>query len=163
MSKVEIKVLDNETRKKLAEAGALGFTDNSEFFYTPSFFRAKDEDKKPLLEKSFWPVFKLQGKDGITASDDINNSGYTEFDKDGGKRWVDQTPTIRRKSLQEGIKSWKNLFDSEGKEIVFETEEDGNVKFSLLKRIPAVWLIDIANAIQDRSTLSEEELQGLEF
>ena len=163
MSEVQIKILDNETRKKLAEAGALGFTESKEFLFSPDFFREVDDKENYKLEKALWPVFKLQGKDGIEASDDINNAGYAKFDKEGNRSWVDKTPEIRRKSLQSNVKGWKNLYDTEGKEIVFETDEEGMVKLSLLKRIPATWLINISNAIQDNMTLTPEEVQGLEF
>lgn len=159
---IENRVLDSETRKLLAKAGALGFTENLEFNYVPKAFREKDKESGEYkIPKKFWPVFALVGKDGIEASKMEDNMGHMEYDdKSDIRRWVGKSGTHRIKVLREGLKGWKNFFDSEGEEIQYRQNQN-NIHEASLKRIPATLGIELCNAIIDRITLTAEELEGL--
>ena len=159
----EKKVLSNELRKKLAEAGGLGFTENSEFIYTPALYREKiidtDEYKLP---KEVWPTFLLRGKDGVESSKMEDGMGHMEYDdKTSVRRWVGKSGTRRIAILQDGIKGWKNFYNSDGELIPFR-ENNGKISSDSLKLIPVNIAIDIANTIIERTSLSQEELEGLE-
>ena len=159
---IENKILDNDTRKMLSEAGALGFTENVEFKYVPEIFREKNEDGTYKIDKKYWAIFLLKGKDGIEVQKMEDGLGYMEYDKEGTRKYVTKTGLTRITLLTDCIKGWKNWFDAEGKEIPFR-ENNGKITSHSLKRIPITLSMELANAITDRTTLSEEELLGLDY
>ena len=159
---VENKVLDNETRKKLAETGMLGFTENPDFTYVPKAFRKKNEDGTFAIEKKLWPLFLLRGKDGVESAKLEDGMGYMEFDTDTSvQRWIGKSGSRRIEILKAGIKGWKNWYDVEGVEIPYRSN-NGSIHNESLKRLPVALAIELANAITDRTALSVEESEGLE-
>lgn len=159
---IEDKVLDNKIRKMLSEIGVLGFTENVEFKYVPKAFREKNEDSTYKLEKKYWAVFNLKGKDGIEALKMEDGLGHMEYDDKKNKRtYISKTGSHRITLLTDCIIGWKNWFDADGREIPFRSNGT-KISSHSLKRIPVLWAIELANAITERTTLSEEELQGLD-
>ena len=159
----EDKVLDNETRKKLAETGMLGFTDNPEFIYVPEAFRKKDDSGEYKIPKEHWPMFMLKAKDGIESAKMEDGMGYMEYESGSSKsRWISKSGSRRIVILREGIKGWKNWYDTEGKEIPFRNN-NGAIHNDSLKKLPVPLAIELTNAITDHISLTPEELEGLEF
>ncbi len=162
-TKIVNKVLNNEQRKLLAETGMLGFSENSEFIYVPKMYREKNTLDEYKIPKELWAKFKLQGKDGIEASKMEDAMGYMEWDDTNNtKRWVGKSGSHRMKILTDGIKGWSNWYDVNGEEIPFR-ENNNVISTHSLKRIPAKLAIELANAIVDRTSLSAEELEGLDY
>jgi len=155
------RVLDDATRKLLAETGMLGFTENPKFVYVPKAFREKNEDGTYKIPKEHWPKFHLEGKDGIESAKMEDTMGHMEFDsKTDVRRWVGKSGSKRIEILKGGIKGWENWFDNEGKEIPFR-QNQSIIHNESLKRIPVALAIELANAITDRITLTPEETEGL--
>lgn len=158
------RVLDNDTRKKLMEAGAFGFTKNKEFPYVPESVREKDDNGKYKIDKKYWPVFKFKGKDGVESANMEKDLGYMQMVKENGKdvqNWISKSGTSRIKVLMDCVKGWKNYYDSEGNEIPFR-HNNGMVNKDSIARIPSAWAIEFVNVIIERTVLSPEELEGLE-
>ena len=158
------RVLDNETRQKLAEAGAFGFTKNKEFSYVPKSVREKDDNNNYRIPKKYWPIFAFKGKDGIEAANMEKDLGYMQTAKENGKdvqNWISKSGTARIKVLMDCVKGWKNYYDAEGNEIPFR-HNNGMANKESIARIPSAWGIEFVNVIIDRTLLSSEELEGLE-
>ncbi len=158
------RVLDNETREKLVKAGALGFTENKEFIYVPKSVREKDDNGNYKIDKKYWPVFMLKGKDGVEAAKMEGSLGHMQMVKENGEEvqnWISKSGQVRIKTLQTGIIGWKNYYDAEGKPVPFR-HNSGTVREDCIARIPSPWAIEFTNAIVDRTILSPEELEGLE-
>jgi len=178
----ENKVLDNDTRKLLAETGMLGFTENPEFIYTPTAFRKKYGDttddvldlpakKWPegvseddyIIPKEHWPIFKLRAKDGIETAKMEDNMGHMEYDdKTNIRRWIGKSGTHRVQLLKDGIKGWKNFYNVKGELIPFR-ENNGTIHNDSLKLINIQLASELSNAIMDHTALTSEELEGLEY
>ena len=152
---VDVK-LTPELKKKLK--GFLGFTTTSEFKYVPRIFREKNEDGEYIIPKELWPVFNLKGKTGIEIADEEDNSGY--LDPDSNK--IHLTAGKRRLGvLEKNILGWKNFRDEEGNLIEYK-RVGGVIYKTALQRIPAPLQLELHEAINEQSRLSEEELRGLE-
>ena len=164
MTEVIKRVLDKETLAKLAATNTLGFTEDPEFPYVPKAFRKKDKETgKYIIEKKYWPVFKLRGKDSIESAKLEDGMGHMEYDdKKKTRRWVGKSGSAKIQILTDGVKGWSNWFDSEGKEIIF-LHNNGKIKKDSLKRLNVPLSIELADAITDRHILTPEELEGLEY
>lgn len=158
MTEIVDKKLDNETRKLLAETGMLGFTENPEFLYVPKAFRESEK-----IKKEFWPIFKLIGKNGIESAKMEDGMGHMEYDdKNDVRRWIGKSGSSRIGILSDGIKGWKTFYDKDGELIPFR-ENNGKISTHSLERVPVALAIELSNAILDRTSLTQEELLGLEF
>jgi len=154
---VENKKLTPEMLKKLADIGGLGFTEKSKFPYVLKKFRNSD------IPKEYWPVFILQGKDGIESIKFQDGLGHMEIDKETEtQRWISKSGQKRLETLREGIKHWHTYFDSEGNEIPF-SKQGSVISNNSLKRIPNDDSNELYNAIVSRTILTPEELTGLEY
>lgn len=141
-------VLTPEQKEKLK--GFLPIKPDATFKYVPKVFRDAGIDKK------LWPVFILKGKDGIEISKALDSAGHISYDQATGK--ADFIPTAgkqRLETLEKGIIGWKNYRDADGSLVEFKGKE--SIKF-----LPDALQTELQNAINERSELSQEELQGLE-
>ncbi|RLA87314.1 MAG: hypothetical protein DRG40_00700 [Deltaproteobacteria bacterium] len=69
------------------------------------------------------------------------------------------------RTVQYGLKGWKNFKDEKGKEIPFETERRGKhevVRADLVRRIPFPVIQELAEEILKANTLTEEEAKNSE-
>jgi len=149
--------LTPELKEKLR--GFLGFTKTTDFLYVPKVYREKDDAGEYIVPKDLWPVFKLRGKTGIEVAEEEDNSGYL----DPNSNRIHLTAGKRRINLLEkNILSWKNFRDEDGNVIEHVTVA-GKVYKTALQRIPAPLQVELNEAINEQSKLSEEELRGLEF
>jgi len=153
--------------------GFLGFQVEAAFRYVPKVFRDNN------LSKNLWPVWTLRSKDGISIAKSEDSIGYVEMDKKDTEstKYRTQSGTQRIETLREGIVSVKNFRCENGSIIEYDKtssymkisplegepkEKAGADIESLIKMLSAEYQIEIANAINERSTLTSEELLGLE-
>jgi len=163
-------VLTDEMKEKLK--GFLAFTVDTPFKYVPKVFRGNN------IPKELWPVFMLKSKDGIEIADAEDEAGYVELGKKGDSesKLKMQSGKARILTLSSGVLSVKNyplegdksvsydkaskvltITDSDGKEHL----KNGSDIKGLLRLLTAQLQTELQDAINERSTLSDEELSGL--
>jgi len=119
------------------------------FPYVPKVFRECVSDKK------LWPIFMLRGLDGEELAAREDQISYTTYGPAGEPQFHFTSGAFRMETLKKGIKGWKNYRTAEGKEIPFSADN--------VKCLPIALQKELQNAIQERSLLTSEELQGLEL
>jgi hypothetical protein len=143
--------LTEDQRKKLN--GLLAFDVDSEFKYVPLAWREKDAEGNYLFAKELWPVFNLKGMDAFELAQVEDNSG--EFIHAASEfKFRGRSGEKRITTLKNGVKGWKN-FRNEKMEIVEYKDETS------IGCLPINLQIELQNAINERKTLTEEELRGL--
>ena len=131
----------------------VGFSEDATFLYVCKVHREN-------LPKSAWPVFKLRGKTGIEVAKIEDAAGFFDVKN---QRMIFTTGSQRLETLAGGIIGWNAKFvDGAGKSIPFAAE-DGRVTENSLKRLSATLQVELQNAINEQSSLTPEELQGLEY
>lgn len=172
-------ILTEEQKAKLKEAGALGFNVSDSFPYVPEAYRVKDTEGNFIIPKELWCVFTLKSKDGIQVAEAEDKAGYMTFDQNQKEsKYVLQSGKARVENLASGILAVKNLHCEDGSTISFSKERkllitkntDGIVKEqpgatiqAVIKKMKGTLQLEIANAINERSMLTEEEVQGLGY
>jgi len=172
-------VLTEEMRIKLREAGALGFNVEDKFFYIPEAYREKDDNGNFKIPKELCCVFILKSKDGLEAAEAEDNAGYMTYDtKQKESKMFLQSGKSRVQNLVEGILQVKNLYCEDGSKVDFDkekkmltiTDKEGRIKNqpgahvnAVIKRMKTGLQLEIANAINERKILTEEELRGLGY
>jgi hypothetical protein len=156
-------VLTDDLRKKMA--GLFGFRLDGKFLYVPQRCRQRTMDGAWEIPKELWPVFTIRGIDGVesTLAED-NLHGTVSVDESGKSSVTIKSGRHKITTCSRGILTWKNLRDNTGK-LIAPPEQDsitGGVTTDALRVLPASLLAELANAINERSTLTEEELLGLE-
>ncbi len=159
-------VLDETYAQKLK--GFMGFEETDKFPYTPKIFREKDEDGNFIIPKSLWPVFYLVGKDGIEASHLQDEAGHVSIDKvTGNRRIVLEGGKQRLNTLATGVRGWKNWRESNMKVLIpFDAKTDiknGRLIDAKIKKFPVPLQEELQEAINERDTMSKEELTGLDY
>lgn len=163
---MEEVTLTEEERKALR--GSLAIRPDETFQYVPQAYRCytiKDGVYVYTVRKELWPVFTLKGVDGVQATLDEDNL-HGEVHMDGGGK---SSITVRRgqhslRTCARGIITWRNLRDASGR-LVSPPEPDTltkGIKEDALRILPPALIAELTNAITERSTLTEEELRGLE-
>jgi len=157
--------LTPEVKNKLK--GFIGFQTDSIFKYVPKVFRDLEND----IPKNLWPIFTLKSKDGIELAKIEDNIGDMKFDV------ITQETSMALKSgntrittLEYGIKKVNNFILDNGSVVSFENEElniDGDIKKhrkvkEIIKLMPINLQKELQDVINERSELSQEELEGLE-
>ncbi len=147
--------------------GYMGFEETDQFPYTPKVFREKDKEGKFIFPKKMWPVFYLVGKDGIEASELQDDAGYVTRDaKTGQSRIVLQGGKQRLETIATSVKGWKNWYETDFKTlIVFDKKTDlksNRLSNDKLKKFPIPLQEELQEAINERDTMTKEELTGLE-
>lgn len=151
METIERKFTPEEMEKL---RGFLGFSSEDFFLYTPKKYR----ELFPT-EKEKWPVFKLRGLNGVQVAKAQDEAGTYSPSKD---TMSFNTGGQRIKVLESNILGWKNLYGMDGKEIVFKSN-GAKVHILCIEKLPAPLQIELHECINERSYLSYEELEGLEF
>ena len=164
MSETNIQ-LTPEVRERLR--GFLGFDTQSSFFYVPKMFRFKDDKNAFIVPKNLWPTFELKAKDGVEISNLEDQIGYTEYNlmNPMERKYISKAGFFRMETLRRGIRRWKNfLMEDLVTQIPFKPEylgEDGLLTEDAIRVIPVRLQAELCEAINERSTLTEEELMGL--
>jgi hypothetical protein len=157
--------------------GSIGFEVKNEFKWTPKVFREKQENGTFIIPPVLWPVFVLKSKDGLEIAEIEDSIGYTEY-LNGTPKFHSCSGSHRIATLERGIKSIKNLplgedgkffdFDSE-KQLLTIHDASGIVESKpaevrdVIRFMRAELQVEIQNAINERSTLTEEERRGLGY
>lgn len=163
--------IDEATQKKIASCCALNIS--ASFKYVPQVWRESG------IPKDLWPVFTLRGKDGIESAD-IEDKLAVMSMVDGKPVQRITAGSVRVATLSGGIESVQNLALPDGSLL--------NYRYEPLKGIAETWIIDehgkerdrnivarnqivrylsptlqveLQNAINEMSTMTAEELQGL--
>ena len=167
--------LTPEVKAKLD--GFLGFTVEATFKYTFKVFRQKDESGNFIVPKETWPIFTLKSLDGLEAAKREDSAGYVTLDTKLSETKLHlESGSSRISTLEKGIKGVNNLILEDGSVLDFDSVQEiitirngkkskatkGSVK-ELIKYLRPVAQMELQEAINERSTLSDEELQGLEF
>lgn len=172
METQEVK-LTEEMRSKLR--GTIGFDVSAEFPYVPLAFR----DVKNEIPKELWPIFTLKSKDGIQIAEAEDNAGEMIYDdRKKETKMQMKSGSQRLKTLESGIRKVKSYpledgrlinFDLSRREIIIvdtqgrtDTTKGVTVR-DLIKFIPVDLQVELQNTINERKTLTEEELRGLEY
>ena len=158
MPKIIDRVYSPEVAEKLK--GFLPMAPRSDFPYVPLVYRESVEDK------DLWPVFILKGHDGIQAAKMEDEVFTAHIEEVGGDRSIKtHSGKIRLEYLRRNLVNIKNWIDLEtGKVIKFERNVRTNqVDDKVLGKISTDLQIELVDAITERSTLSDEEIQGLKY
>lgn len=144
-------VLTDEMRAKLK--GVLGFQVDTEFKYVPKAWR----DNPEIFPKKTWPVFRLRSLDSFDLAE--VEDGKIERVTEGGKDTFKITAIARSgrtriETLKKGILGWEKYPDENGNYIPFEGSDS-------IRHLKPELCIELQDAINERSTLTKEELQGL--
>lgn len=163
---MEEKILEMtpELRDKLK--GFLAFSVETPFAYVPKIFREN-------LPKENWPVFMLRSKNGLEIAKLEDNSGFLTVDEaNKSTSFHPQSGTSRLNTLATGIIKFKNYpmedgalisYDSKLKTLVVGGKSRTAQINDAIKHLPVDIQRDLQNAINERDTLAEEELRGLEY
>ena len=153
------KIIDVDmTEARKAKLSALApITPKASFLYVPAAYREKDENGEYFTPKAEWPVFELRS---LTGRDRIE-SDSSSFGIDGSVSFSFGKMVCG--VVKKGLIGWKNWRDAEGNKIKFydRFRGRGELTAEALDYLPEPLFVEIANAIQERSELTEEEKQGL--
>lgn len=159
--------LTPELRERLR--GFLGYDAASTFPFVPPVFRERDAQGLWLFPQSLWPVFTLKAKDGLEVSQLEDRAGYTEYNLSDimVRRYVSTSGSFRIDTLRRGVRGWRNLFLEDLRTPVPFLPEylgvDGLLTEEAVRVIPVRLQVVLQEAINERSTLTAEELQGLGY
>ena len=161
-------VLTKEMRDKLKKS--LGFSLNAEFKYVLESFR-----KEFAASKALWPVFVLRVRDGVQITTDEDAiSGAVEYNADTHTSHVQiKSGEQRLRILGDGIVSVQGYWLSDGSRLSWKdnvlhlTGIEKDIErpcdiHGVIRYFPIGVQIELANAITENETLTEEELRGLE-
>jgi hypothetical protein len=147
--------LTDEIRERLKKNGMLGFDVETEFKYVPIFYR----DVKNKIPKKCWPVFILRSRGGIALAEAEDGLGYLNIDEKEGRKFVIDSGKARITALEEGLISFKNFPVENGKSVSMAKGEAVTKYINLFH--PRLQT-ELQKAIDNHSTLNEDELLGLE-
>ena len=145
MAKIKNVELTDKQRKKLNSF--LPVKVDGTFKYVPKIYREVYEEKD-------WPVFILKpmtGTEALRTSDLM--TGEFSVEEDGKSKTTIQRGSYVVEVCHKGVVGWSNYKDDKGKMIGYDKELDV---------LPSALMDDLCNAITEHTTLTEEELLGLE-
>jgi hypothetical protein len=163
----KIIVLSDELKAKLRKCTAISIKSN--FKYIPEIYR------KEAVPKEYIPVFTLKGLDGLdklaledilTESISIDKealNGSNEALNEGDVKFKIKAGLIKKETVKKGLLGWRNLLND-------KFELIPNVKFTksnpctdeYISYLSPELIAELYMAITNESTLTEEELMGLE-
>lgn len=157
------KVGFTDEQKKLLKK-SIAFKPRAEFLYVPKAFRVK-KDGEYAIPRDQWTVFKLRGLMGIATTE----VGYEMYDVewDGAQVKGVKINSARAKIsvCKRGIIDVKNLYNEDFEVVKFSGRDQltGRLPDSDIDLMPPDLIEEIYGAIVENSTLTNEELLGLEF
>lgn len=161
--------MTSEVRERLKDF--IGFQIDATFRYVPKVWRESG------LPKETWPVFTLKSKNGVEIAEAEDNAGFVSLGKaenDESKLHM-LTGSQRLETLSKGIVSFVNFPMEDGSTINYDSKTnilttvsvDGSEKskttniLNVIKHLRPKMQKELQEAINERSTLTEEELMGL--
>jgi hypothetical protein len=166
---METKFIELTPELKDKLNGSLGFQVETPFPFTPPVFRA-------ALPKEQWPVFILRSKNGLEIAkveDEIGVYQYNEKSAGGDVKMFMHSGTVRIETLSIGIMKILRYPTEDGALMYYDTKSklltigdrviNGASINKVLEYLPARVQISLQNAINERSVMSAEDLQGLAF
>ena len=158
-------ILTKEIKEHLKKAGALGFDLENQWPYVPEVYRKIDKKKEYIIPKKLWPVFTLRCLDGVDSSlmQDKLYGTITIGDEKGTTMPLN-TGAVRVKTCKLGIINWKNYRDIKGELIAAPVKDDieGGIVEDSVRLISPKLQMELANAITEYTTMSDEEALGLD-
>jgi len=170
-----------ELQAKL-DSRSKGIIADRPFPFVLKAFRKKDGEGKYVIPKKLWPVFTLLSKDGIGIAREEDFSRVS-YDQDSEKLETDMKLGSRRvDTLSDNILKAKGFicedgtlldYDKKKRQLLIHTpkagqpgsynteSKNGITPDAFIKYMRADDQIEVQNAINERSTLTKEELQGL--
>jgi hypothetical protein len=165
----------------------VAFDPSVEFLYVPKIWRKKREDEEYYIPKKLWPKFRLKSKDGVEIAE-IDDSSHVSFDsKNSDNIHLHSNMGKKRiQTLKSGILGVDDYPMEKGQTISFKgpdgatpsmiiiKDKSGNVIDTrkgtkngagienFIRYLPVDLQIELQDAINERSVLSEEEKRGLE-
>ena len=167
MEQKDVK-LTPELKEKLT--GCLGFTVDAEFKYIPKAFRGKD------IPREIKPVFVLKSLDGVQAAEREDTSGYMTLDNASREsRLHIESGTSRIETLEKGIISVDNFYFEDGSSVDYRSKDRQLIRHltngktrgekcdarDFIRFLNTTLQVELQEAINERATLTEDELQGL--
>jgi hypothetical protein len=119
------------------------------FEYVPAVWRNSGKSRDE------WPVFMLKplaGGEALDASDEMR--GNVKYNISGGSEMQFNHGLFTKTICSRGIVGWKNYKYTDGSDVLFSKE-------NILRVLPRDLLYELANAIQARGQLTNEEVRGL--
>jgi len=160
--------MNEEIRKKLEEAGVLGYQIDAKFPYVPNAFKVKDGDDY-IIPKELWTVFFLKSIDGFESAEleDLQRGNYSydsvEGQKVSGMSMKVNSAKARVETLRRGLLGWKNFRDLKGrlvpawvKDSIYKGASENSIRF-----IHPDLQVELCNAMEAQTIMTEEELLGL--
>jgi hypothetical protein len=114
------------------------------FQYIPLIFRDMEEANRPVF--TLKPV---SGEKVLRYSDEMSGEC---FNVDGVLNVKVQRGKFQISVVKEGLIKWENYYDINGKEVPFNSKMDC---------LPKAMIAELAEAILNRASLTEEEVLGL--
>jgi hypothetical protein len=164
------KKLTPELLEKLSKI--TGFDLEAEFQYVPKVFRQKDQKGEYVFPKDTWAVFTLRSKNGLEVAEAEDNAGYFEYNAEQKTSiFHAHSGSNRLDTLEKGIISIKNMPLENGDTLSYNKAEskltigkkvtkDVPIR-DVLRYLKVSLQVELHNAINEKSTLTEEELSGL--
>lgn len=162
--------LTAEMQKKLREAGVLGFQVEAPFPYTPKAYRN--------LPKELWAIFTLRSKDGVELANIEDRTSEYTLGKDETTMQI-KSGSVRIETLKLGILKMKNYLMEDGTVLDYDkstetatyhpanggkpASKDRVPVEDVIRHIPIRLQMELQNAINERSTMTDEEVRGLKL
>lgn len=154
--------LTKEMKDRLKKSGMIGFSIRSDFLYVPLAFREKDNDGQYIIPKELWTVYKLKGIMGV---DDLKiyEDVLSKVELSNEQALI-KNSSIALSICKYGILCWKNQYSDNDSIVDFEIDElTKTISDKSLNVLSKELIRELANAIYEHSTLTEDELLGLQF
>ena len=162
-------LLTSEVKDRLC--GYMGFDVEATFKYVLKVFRDKDNP----IPKELWSIFTLKSKNGVELANVEDNMGFMTYEEGKAMQMQLKSGSMRMQTLEIGIKGVSNYTFEDGTTLDWDsltrkatfTKHDGKKKvightvLEIIKYLPVKTQMELQNAINERTLLTEEELQGL--
>jgi hypothetical protein len=121
----------------------------NQFLYVPMVYRALPVEVRPVFTLSY-----VDGREIVRAEDLMN--GSVSYSSTGERKVTVKRGAFALQMCELGIKGWRNYWtlEEQSKEIVFKDATS-------ISALPSEMMHELANAITERRTMSQEEMTGL--
>jgi hypothetical protein len=119
----------------------------NEFLYVPLAYRSLPQEARPVFRLAY-----VDGREIVKAEDAMN--GSVSYTKEGTRSVTIKRGAFALQMCELGIKGWRNYWQMDGVEVIFKDATSIAV-------LPQQLMHELADAITERRSMSEEELTGL--
>lgn len=148
-----------------------GFEIGNTFKYVPKAFREMEAGVY-IIPKELWPVFTLRSKDGLDIAKIEDTTGYLTYDKEGNQKIFMRSGEVRVSTLESGIVKIKGLplesgesflaFDAEKETVTIDGKTEKCAGREVIKYLRTELQVELQEAINERSVLTDDEARGLD-